>query len=355
VTKSYGNQPSSIEVIDISQHRRLTTALFVLLGVFTVAAGGWSVLALAYAGPPDSKLRFTLAVAAGVASLATLLALTAPRLRWPAFIAFLMLFGLLLTWFSRLTPSNEADWQPDVAKLAYATIEGDVVTVHGIRNFDYRSEADYTPAWYDKRFDLRNLEGADLVAVYWMGPAIAHTLVSFAFAGGEHLAVSIETRKKMGQDFSTLQGFFRQYELIYVVADERDAIRLRTNYRHDPKEDVYVYRVQAPLDNVRRVFIEYMNRLNELRAHPQFYNTLTSNCTTDIWFNTLVNEQHLPFSWKILLSGYVPQYLYEQGRLDTRVPFADLRQRGHVNARAHAADAAVDFSRRIREAAPAPN
>jgi hypothetical protein len=260
-----------------------------------------------------------------------------------------------VTWFSRLTPSNEADWQPDVAKLAYATIDGDVVTVHNIRNFDYRSETDYTPAWYDRRFDLRNLQGADLVAVYWMGPAIAHTLISFAFAGGDHLAVSIETRKKKGQGFSTLQGFFRQYELIYVVADERDAIRLRTNYRHDPKEDVYVYRVQAPLDNVRRVFIEYMNQINELRARPEFYNTLTSNCTTDIWFNTLVNEQHLPFNWKILVSGYVPQYLYEQGRLDTRMPFAELQQRGHVNARAQAADAAADFSQRIREAGPPPN
>jgi len=139
-----------------------------------------------------------------------------------------------------------------------------------------------------------------------------------------------------------------------VVADERDVIRLRTNYRHDPTEDVYIYRVQAPLDNVRRVFIEYMNRLNELRARPEFYNTLTTNCTTDIWFNTLVNEQHLPFNWKILVSGYVPQYLYEQGRLDTRVPFAELQQRAHVNARAHAADAAVDFSQRIREEGPAP-
>ncbi len=328
--------------------------LYVLLGVLTAAAGGWSVLALAYAGPHDSRLRLTLAVAAGVASLATLLALAVPRFRWRALIVFVVLFGLLVTWFSRLTPSNEGDWQPDVARLAYATIEGDVVTVHNIRNFDYRSETDYTPAWYDRRFDLRNLQGADLVAVYWMGPAIAHTLISFAFAGGEHLAVSIETRKRKGQGFSTLRGFFRQYDLIYVVADERDVIRLRTNYRHDPTEDVYIYRVQAPLDNVRRVFIEYMNRLNELRARPEFYNTLTTNCTTDIWFNTLVNEQHLPFNWKILVSGYVPQYLYEQGRLDTRVPFAELQQRAHVNARAHAADAAVDFSQRIREEGPAP-
>jgi len=310
------------------------------------------VLALNYAGPPNPALRIALAAAAGIAALLALLALGSSRWRWRALIAFSVLFAGLLTWFSQLKPTNEADWQPDVATLAYATFDGDAVTVHNIRNVDYRSETDYTPAWYDKRFDLNKLEGIDLVAVYWMGPAIAHTLVSFAFAGGDHLAVSIETRKKQGQGYSTLQGFFRQYELIYIVADERDVIRLRTNYRHDPPEDVYVYRVQAPLEAARRVFIEYMNQLNNLRAHPKFYNTLTSNCTTDIWANTLINDQHLPFSWKILLSGYVPQYLYEQGRIDTRVPFLELRERAHVNARAQAADAAADFSQRIREAAP---
>ena len=317
-----------------------------------VVAGGWGVLALNYAGPKDPVLRIALATAAAIVALAALIALALPRWRWRALIVFSLLFAALLTWFSGLTPTTEADWQPDVAKLAYATFDGDAITVHNIRNFDYRSETDYTPAWYDKRFDLRTLEGVDLVAVYWMGPAIAHTFVSFAFSGGDHLAISIETRKKKGQGYSTLQGFFRQYELIYVVADERDVIRLRTNYRHDPPEDVYVYRVQERSRTPGSVFIEYMKQINALRARAEFYNTLTSNCTTDIWLNTLVNAQHLPFSWKILASGYVPQYLYEQGRLDTRVPFPELRERAHVNARAQAADAAADFSRRIREDSP---
>lgn len=330
--------------------KRLRTIVsHMLLGVLTIGAGAWGVLALVYAGPQDSGLRGTLTVGFGAAALATLLALCLPRWRWRALIGFAMLFGILLLWWSHLVPTNEADWQPDVAVLAYATIDGDLVTVHNIRNFDYRSETDYTAAWYDKRFDLRKLEGVDLVAVYWMGPAIAHTFVSFAFAGGDHLAISIETRKKKGQGFSTLQGFFRQYELIYVVADERDVIRLRTNYRHDPPEDVYVYRVNGPPGDGRRVFMEYMAQMNELRARAAFYNTLTSNCTTDIWLNTRVNAEHLPFSWKILASGYVPQYLYEQGRLDTHLPFGELRERAHINARAQAADAAADFSQRIRE------
>jgi len=182
-----------------------------------------------------------------------------------------------------------------------------------------------------------------------MGPAIAHTFVSFDFGGDDHLAISIETRKEKGEAYSTIKGFFRQYELYYVVADERDVIRLRTNYRRDPPEDAYVYRVQGSLENARRVFLDYMAKINALKVHPEFYNTLTTNCTTNIWFHTRVNPGHIPFSWKILASGYVPEYLYQTGRLDTRLPFAELQQRAHINARAHAADGAPDFSRLIRE------
>ena len=286
----------------------------------------------------------------GAVSLSALIGLGFHRWRWRTLAAYFALFILLLVWWQTIKPSNERDWQIDVAILPYAEIEGDIVTVHNIRNFDYRSETDYTPTYYDKRFDLRKLEGVDLVAVYWMGPAIAHIFVSFAFAGGDHLAISIETRKEKGESYSTLRGFFRQYELYYVVADERDVIRLRTNYRNDPPEDVYVYRVHGPLENVRRVFLGYMNKINALQTHPEFYNTLTTNCTTGIYHHTVVNPEHLPLSWKILASGYVPEYAYDAGRLDNRLPFSELKQRAHVNARAKAANGAADFSRLIREA-----
>jgi hypothetical protein len=285
----------------------------------------------------------------GAASLTALIALGFRRWRWRALAGYLALFVLLMVWWRGIEPSNERDWQADVAVLPYAEIEGDFVTVHNIRNFDYRSETDYTPAYYDKHFDLRKMEGADLVAVYWMGPAVAHIFVSFAFAGGDHLAISIETRKEKGEGYSTLKGFFRQYELYYVVADERDVIRLRTNYRNDPPEDVYIYRAQGPLENVRRVFLEYMSKINALQTHPEFYNTLTTNCTTAIWHHTLVNPGHLPFSWKILVSGYVPEYAYEAGRLDTSLPFSELKRRAHINAQAKAANGAADFSRLIRQ------
>lgn len=320
-----------------------------MLPLVIATTGFWGTLALVFSGSDSGMIRGMLAVTFGVVSFMAIIGLTLRRWRSRALAAYFALFALLMLWWRGIEPSNERDWQPDVAVLPYAEIEGDVVTVHNIRNFDYRSETDYTPAYYDKRFDLRKLEGADLVAVYWMGPAIAHIFVSFAFAGGDHLAVSIETRKEKGEAYSTLKGFFRQYELYYVVADERDVIRLRTNYRNDPPEDVYVYRLQSPLENVRRVFLEYINEINELQVRPKFYNTLTTNCTTGIWLHTLVNPDHLPFSWKILASGYVPEYAYEAGRLDTSLPFPELKRRAHINVRAKAADGAADFSRLIRE------
>lgn len=334
--------------------RQKTLRIFLILGLFLLgllilAIGSWGTLALTYAGPGDEGVRD--ASAAGFA-LATVLALiTLPLHRWrrTALGCHFALFVILLIWWSRLEPSNQRDWQPDVAVLPFASIEGDFITVHNIRNFDYRSETDYTPAWYDKRFDLRQLQGVDLVAVYWMGPAIAHTFLSFDFGDDDHLAVSIETRKEQGEGYSTLKGFFRQYELYYVVADERDVIRLRTNYRHNPPEEVFIYRLQGDLDNARRLFLEYMQRINALHERPEFYNSLTTNCTTTIWMNTRVNPSHLPFDWRILASGYLPEFLYEQDRLVSHgLPFAELQRQVHVNARAQAADDAADFSRRIR-------
>ena len=320
----------------------------VLLGILAAASGIWASLLLFYAGPQNSGLNTALAVAAAVMSLLTLASLFIRRWRWRMLTAHFTMFGLLLAWWATLAPSNDREWQPDLAKLAHATIDGDRVTVHNIRNVDYRSEFDYTLAWYDKSFDLRKLEGVDLVAVYWMGPAIAHIFVSFSFAGGDHLAISIEARKEKGEGYSTLKGFFRQYELYYVVADERDVIRLRTNYRQDPPEDVYVYQIRGSVDNGRRLFTAYINKINDLNRSPEFYNTLTTNCTTNIWVHSKVNPEHPPFSWKILASGYVPQYLYETGKLDTRLPFAELQRSAYVNLQAKRADGAPDFSQRIR-------
>jgi hypothetical protein len=333
--------------------RFLTGSVRWLVALVALTITGWGALALAVVGPGGDKGRLVLAAVYGVAGLGAVVALMFHRgLRFalPVFGVALVAIGI---WWGGLQPSNERDWQPEVAKLAYATIKGDMVTVHNIRNFDYRTETDFTPAYYDRTYDLNKLDSADLVAVYWMGPAIAHLLLSFGF-GDDHLAISIEARKEKGEGYSSAKGFFRQYELYYVVADERDVLRVRTNYRKDPPEDVYIYPLRGPRENLRRVFLEYMRRMNALREHPEFYNTLTTNCTTAILTNTRVNPGSLPFSWKVLLSGYTPAYVYESGRLDQSLPFEELKRRSLVNAAAQAADQAPDFSRRIRVGLPHP-
>jgi hypothetical protein len=320
----------------------------ILLGLLMLGIAGWGVLALLYWDHANPALRNGLALAFAAASLLALVGLVLRRWRKRAVGGFFALFALLLVCWFNLEPSNDRMWQPDNAVLTYATFEGDRVTLHNIRNADYRSETDYALAYYDRTFNLSELDSVDLAAVYWMGPAIAHVFVTFGFADGHHLAISIEARKEKGEGYSTVQGFFRQYELYYVVADERDVIRLRTNYRHDPPEDVYLYRVQGSPANAQRFFLEYLRKINALKEHAEWYNSLTTNCTSNIWVHSRILPGHLPYSWKILASGYVPEYLYEHGKLDSSVPFAELQRRGHVNERAHAADKAEDFSQQIR-------
>jgi hypothetical protein len=321
---------------------------FVLLALILIGATLWGAFAVYFGESHGSILQTGVAIAFSLFGLITVIGLGFRRWRKRCLSLYILLFAVILTWWFSIRPSNERQWQPDVAKLAFATFDGDKVTVHNIRNFDYRSEFDYEPAYYTKTYDLNKLEGVDLIAVYWMGPAIAHTILSFNFGGNDHLAVSIEARKELSEGYSTIKGFFRQFELIYIVADERDVIRLRTNYRKNPPEAVYLYRVQGPLENARRLFLEYMKKINQLTTQPEFYNTLLDNCTTSIWLNTRINPKHLPFSWKILLSGYVPEYLYESQRLDSRISFSELQKHAHINGRASAADQSPDFSRLIR-------
>jgi hypothetical protein len=326
---------------------------WVLVSLALAGVAAWSTLAIYFCGPGSEPVRTAGAWIFGAIGPIALVALAFRRTRVPAFASVVGMFALALVFWANTKPSNDRDWPPETAVLPYATFDGDLVTIHNIRNFDYRSETDFTPAYYDRTFDLRRMDRADLVANYWMGPDIAHIFLSFGF-GDEHLAISIEARSERTEPYGTLPGFFRQYELVYVVGDERDLIRVRTNYRKDTPEQVYLSRLIGPLENGRRVFLDYLRDINALREQPRFYNTLVTNCTTMILAHTVMNPGHPAYSWKVLVSGHVPEYLYETGRLDQSVPFEELQRRAHINAAAQAADKAPDFSRRIRLAADGP-
>jgi hypothetical protein len=318
------------------------------LSAMLIGTTVWGVLAVYYGDSRTGLAQVYVAAAFGLFGFAVLMGVLWFRWRTQWVLGHLILFIGILVWWLGIAPSNDRAWQPDTIQLPYATFNGDTLTVHNVRNFNYRSEFDYQPAYYDKSYDVTKLDGVDLFIFYWMGPAIAHTIISFNFGEQDFLAVSIETRKELNEEYSTIKGFFRQYELIYIVADERDVIRLRSNYRKNPPEAGYLYRLKGSRENGQRLFLDYLKKINELHEKPQFYNTLLDNCTTAIWVRSWVNTEHLPFSWKILLSGYLPQYLYESKLLEQQLPLSELRRQAYINTLAQAADQAPDFSKRIR-------
>jgi hypothetical protein len=257
---------------------------------------------------------------------------------------------LLFAWWGSLAASNSRNWQPDVARAPAAEIDGDLVTVRNVRDFRYRSETDWDEHWEDRHYDLAKLDGLDMFFSHWGSPLIAHTIMSWSFSDGQHLAVSIETRKEVGEEYSATAGFFRQYELIYIAADERDVVKLRTNFRN---EEVYVYRLRPTRARARALLVNYLEAMNGLAARPGWYNALTTNCTTTIRQRVIDAGGQLPLSWKLLANGHLPELLYERGSVDTELPFAELKARGSIDERARAATD-ENFSEKIREGVPMP-
>ncbi len=291
----------------------------------------------------------TLAVLYAVAHLATLLFAQRRRVVLGCATAFL----LPLLAFQLMRPSNDRAWQPDVARQPYAETVGDQVTVHNVRNCTYQSETNFTAVFETRHYDLAKLCSADVYLVDWGLHKIAHTMFSFGFDDGQYLCFSIETRKKFGDNYSAFKGLFRQYEVIFIAGDERDLVRLRTNFRQG--ETVRLYRmVKASPEAIRGVFTDYLNRINSLCRKPEWYNAVTENCMVGFF---QIARQHAVkgrgrWHWSVLLNGYADRHAYENGALDTTLPFKELRTRSIVNDRARAAGDSPEFSQLIREGVP---
>ena len=258
-------------------------------------------------------------------------------------------FALVALWWFSLKPSNDRNWQPDDAETAYADINGEQVTIHNFRNCSYRTEQDYTCRWETRTYDLPKLRGADIFITWWGSPWIAHPIVSFDFGEEGHVAMSIETRDEVGQAYSAVRGFFRQYGLTYIASDERDVIRLRTNYRND--EEVYLFRTAASPALARKLFLDYMLRVNELHLRPEWYNALTNNCTTNIAVSAAAaQKKDTRLDWRILLNGKMDEMMYERDALVTDgLSLAALRDQAHINSTAKAIGDDPNFSELIRE------
>jgi hypothetical protein len=272
------------------------------------------------------------------------------KVKWPLGAAAFcfVAFCVVLTWWLSLKPSNDGDWQADTDRTAWVEINGDRVTIHNLRNCDYVTKTDYSNCWSDRTVYLSQLRYADLFFTTWGPKYIGHPIVSFQFGDNDHIAFSIEARYKTGQAYSAILGFFRQYELIFITADERDVIRLRTNYRNH--EQVFLYRTTVPAERAREIFLVYADYLNKLRDHPEWYNALTRNCTTTL--DTKIAEDvknPQPWNYQLLLNGTMDELLYDRGRLVTGgLPFPELKEREHINAAGQAADGSPDWSALIR-------
>jgi hypothetical protein len=323
---------------------KLLKAILLFLVTFPLIA--WGALALRIDGPASPALAVALAFAFVGVSLG-ILVFVRPFVR--AYFVFVVAFLLVVVWWLGIQPRNDREWMVDVAELPRADISGDRVTIHNLRNFDYRSETDMVPRWEEQTFDLDQLVGVDMFLSSWGSTLIAHTIASWEFADGRHLAISIETRKETGESYSALLGFFRQYELYYVIADERDVVRLRTNYRG---EKVRLYRLKIAPERARAILLDYLQEVNRLATRATWYNALTHNCTTTIRLHAKNVAPDNPWNWRILANGYLDELGYMRGTIDTSLPLEELRRRSDITERAKAAGDAADFSERIRVGLP---
>lgn len=318
------------------------------LGMCVVLAAVWGLLALAYRLPLPQPVVILACLVWLAAMAGVLVALRRERVRMAAGL-FCLLFAVLLLWWVSLTPSNDRDWADDVAQMLHGRLDGNQLHLGNVRNFDWRTETDYDIVWEERSYDLARLRSVDMAASYWGLPAIAHIIVTFGFDDGEFLALSVEIRKERHESYSELGGFFKEYELGIVAADERDVLRVRSNVRG---EDVYLYRVDMPQAVMRDLLLSYVEQANRLVEQPRFYHTLTANCTTVVFDMVSRIVDGLPMDYRLLLTGLLPGYLHDLDALAGGGTVEQLRDSGRITERALAADDAAGFSQKIRRGVP---
>lgn len=307
----------------------------------------WCSVALYFTLLPDEQMA---AIASGIFAFAIPLILFLVPRRNLALVLIILSYIAVTTAWMTMPASNDRDWMPSVAKMPYAITQGNQVAVHNIRNFDYRTEFDFSENYYDKIYHLDELESLSFLLSYWGGgKTFAHTILSFGFSNGDYLAVSAETRLEKGEPQALLPGFFNQYEMIYILADERDVIRLRTNFRKVEPEEVYLYPTTLSKQEIRQVFEVIMARVNKLYQQPEFYNTITQNCFTTLRadFNSIAPPKNR-FDWRIVANGYSDEMLYENGTIDTVLSFPEAKQYFYINQYVSHDNRLVDYSKRIR-------
>ena len=306
----------------------------------------WCFGAIYFDGPFPGSGNLILGIVWVALTVFLLFRARSKRDRWLSFAAGLAL--VIVPW-SLKGPRNDRDWSPEYARTANATVEGDAVTFTNFRNFDYKLDGTVIERWETRTVHLSKLRGIDFFLNYWGSPLIAHPIFSFDFGDEGQVAFSIETRREKGESYTALGGLYKLYELTYLVGDERDFVRVRTNIRQG--EDAYLFRLAAPPENARERFLEYVAQIQKLAAKPRFYNVLTANCTTAIRSQVHMKKAVLP-DHRLIVNGKLDELFADHGLFAVDLPLAELKQRGHVDERAMPAQDDPAFSKIIRAGVP---
>ena len=332
--------------------RRIASAVaWACVAILVVAARAAGAAAARWLRVPAPE--WARAAAAGVfviLGLGTIGALFTRR-RLKAMATFALAFAALLAWWSAIEPPASGDWAPDVARQTVGALDGDILTLSDVREFDWRSDTDFDEKWSTRAYDLSKLRTLDLFLSYWAGPQMAHLIMSFGFEGGDELAWSIEVRREKNGQYSPVADAFKSHTVVYLATSEHDSVRLRSNVRG---EDVRLYRLRASPEAARVLLLQYVAEANALAAKPAFYNSITTNCTTAVATMIRGLGGSLPRDWRLLVNGYLPGYLYEQSAVATNIPLSELMALARIDERARAADRSPDFSRIIRIGVPSP-
>jgi hypothetical protein len=320
----------------------LLTAIGFLVRFLLLA---WATLAIYWSNLPWAGLRLVLALvflAFGIYALWL-------KRKLRTLLVFAGLFAVVVVWYISIQPSHDRSWRPEVAVMPRAFVDGDRIRIKDVRNVDYRTTDDFTVRLEEREVLLSHLTSVDFFVSDWMRAPVAHTFVSFNFDNAPPVCISIEARPEIGRGFEPIASIFKQFGLIYVVADERDLVRVRTNFRH---EDVYLYRIQASPESARQLFLVYLERINELADRAEFYQLLSNSCTINIVRYARRAGKMKQFDIRFWLNGYADRGLYRAGLLNPAIPFAELRRRSWINDVAQAAGDGPDFSERIRASLP---
>jgi Domain of unknown function (DUF4105) len=321
----------------------------VLTAIPIIFCGLWGTGALFFRAADSGLPGVVLSLTFGAMSLfaAMRLVVYKPKLVF----AWAVTFAGLLVWWQGIQPSHNREWATVGERLPRMNITGDEAEIRNIRNFIWKSDTDFEPRWEDRRFRVSQVQGVDLFLSYWTGPSIAHLIVSLDIKDEVPLAFSIEIRREKTEEYSAIAGFFKSYELIIQAVDERDVVKLRTNVW---KEDVRLYRLGVGPEKAQALFRGYAREVEAIAHTPEFYNTLTGNCTNIAYRLAKELWPTLKPDWRVLVSGYVPELAYEIGAVDTRISLDNLKEKAKISEKARAIGDAPDFSRRIRDGVPKP-